>query len=146
MLPVGPTNAAPGRTTSMLGLMQQQPLMIASIIKHAARHHGATEVVAKLTDGSIHRYTYAAAERRARRLVRVLEGLGVRPGDRVATLGWNDHRHFEIYYAVSGMGAIVHTVNPRLAPDDIAYIIGHAEDAVVFADPSFAPLVGAVAP
>jgi len=130
----------------MLGLMQQAPLMIASIIKHAARHHGGTEVVAKLTDGSIHRYTYAEAERRARRLVRVIEGLGVRAGDRVATLGWNDHRHFEIYYAVSGMGAIVHTVNPRLAPDDIAYIIGHAEDAVLFADPSFAPLVAAIAP
>jgi acyl-CoA synthetase (AMP-forming)/AMP-acid ligase II len=130
----------------MLGLMQQQPLMIASIIKHAARHHGTTEVVAKLTDGSIHRYTYAEAERRARRLVRVLEQLGVQPGDRVATLAWNDHRHFEIYYAVSGMGAIVHTVNPRLAPDDVVYILNHAEDRVLFADPSFAPLVGAVAP
>ena len=130
----------------MLGLMQQQPLMIASIIKHAARHHGATEVVARLTDGSIYRYTYAEAERRARRLVRVLEHLGVQPGDRVATLAWNDHRHVEIYYAVSGMGAIVHTVNPRLAPDDIVYIINHAEDRVLFADPSFAPLVGAIAP
>jgi len=130
----------------MLGLMQQQPLMIASIIKHAARHHGATEVVAKLTDGRIHRYTYADAEQRARRLVRALEQLGVRPGDRVATLAWNDHRHFEIYYAVSGMGAIVHTVNPRLAPEDIVYIIGHAEDAVLFADPAFAPLVAAIVP
>lgn len=130
----------------MLGLMQQQPLMIASIITHAARHHGATEVVAKLTDGRIHRYTYADAERRARRLVRALEALGVQPGDRAATLAWNDHRHVEIYYAVSGMGAIVHTVNPRLAPEDIVYIINHAEDRVLFADPSFAKLVGAIAP
>src|SRR5690242_956801 len=106
----------------MLGLMQQPPLMISSIIKHAVRHHGGTEIVAKLSDGRIHRYTYAGAERRARRLVRALQQLGVEPGDRLATLAWNDHRHFEIYYAVSGMGAIVHTVNPRLAPDDIIYI------------------------
>jgi 3-(methylthio)propionyl---CoA ligase len=129
----------------MLGLMQRQPLMVASIIRHAARHHGAAEVVAKLTDGTVHRYTYAEAEQRARRLVRVLERLGVGFGDRVATLAWNDHRHFEIYYAVSGMGGIVHTVNPRLSPDDIVYIIDHAGDAVLFVDPSFAPLVAVIA-
>ena len=129
----------------MLGLMQPKPLLISSLIVHAARHHATTEVVSKTVEGSIHRYTYADVERRARQLVRALQGLGVRAGDRVATLAWNGHRHLEVYYAAAGMGAVCHTVNPRLHPDDVAYIIQHAADAVVFADTSFAPLLAEIA-
>ena len=96
----------------MLGLMQQHPLLLSSIITHAARHHAEAEVVSKLPDGSLHRTTYAVVERRSRCLARVLQGLGVRMGDRVATLAWNGYRHLELYYAISGMGAVCHTVNP----------------------------------
>src|SRR5215213_961337 len=130
----------------MLGLMQQHPLLLSSIITHAARHHGEAEVVSKLPDGALHRTTYAAVERRSRRLARVLQRLGVRMGDRVATLAWNGHRHLELYYAVSGMGAVCHTVNPRLAPEDIVYIMNDAADGVLFADLSFAALAKALAP
>jgi acyl-CoA synthetase (AMP-forming)/AMP-acid ligase II len=130
----------------MEALMQRQPLLISSLLTHAARHHAEAEVVSKTAEGAIHRYTYAAAERRARRLARVLQDLGVRPGDRVATLAWNDLRHFELYYAVSGMQAICHTINPRLFPEDIAYIVNHAGDRLLFADASFAPLISAIAP
>ncbi len=130
----------------MLGLMQDHPLMISSIIRHAARHHASAEIVSKTTEGALHRTTYAATEARARRLARVLQGLGIRPEDRVATLAWNGYRHLELYYAVSGMQAICHTLNPRLAPADLAYIINHAGDALLFADTTFAPLVQAIAP
>ncbi len=130
----------------MLGLMQQQPLLVSSFIRHAARNHGSVEVVSRLGDDTIHRTDYATVERRARRLVRVLQRLGVKPGDRVATLAWNSHRHLELYYAVSGMGAVCHTLNPRLALDDINYIVNHAEDVALFADASFADLVASLAP
>ncbi|MSP04859.1 MAG: long-chain-fatty-acid--CoA ligase [Acetobacteraceae bacterium] len=130
----------------MLGLMQQQPMMISSLLTHAARHHSTAEIVSKTTEGPIHRYTYPAAEARARRLVRVLQRLGVREQDRVGTLAWNGFRHFEIYYATSGMSAIVHTINPRLHPDDITYIINHAGDQVIFADTSFVTLLTQIAP
>lgn len=130
----------------MLGLMQQQPLMISSIIKHAARHHSDAEIVSKTVEGAIHRYTYADAERAARRLARAMQGLGVRPGDRVATLAWNGYRHFEIYYATSGSQAICHTVNPRLHQDDIIYILNHAGSCLLFSDTSFAPLIATIAP
>src|SRR5690348_1329678 len=130
----------------MLGLMQTQPLLISSIIRHAARHYGAAEVVSVLGDGPPHRTTYAEVERRARRLARVLEGLGVRPGERVATLAWNTCRHLELFYAISGAGAVCHTVNPRLAHDDIAYIMTHAADSVLFAEASFVELVEVIAP
>ncbi len=129
----------------MLGLMQPKRLLISSLIGHAARHHPTTEVVSKTVEGAIHRYTYADAERRSRRLVRGLMALGIAAGDRVGTLAWNGHRHLEIYYAASGMGAVCHTINPRLHPDDIAYIIDHAQDGVLFADTSFAPLVAGIA-
>jgi acyl-CoA synthetase (AMP-forming)/AMP-acid ligase II len=130
----------------MLGLMQQRPLLVSSFIRHAARNHGAVEVVSRLSGDTIHRTNYAEVEQRSRRLARVLQRLGVRQGDRVATLAWNSHRHLELYYAVSGMGAVCHTVNPRLALDDIAYIVNHAEDVVLFSDTSFAGLVAALAP
>jgi len=130
----------------VLGQMQCQPLLISSIIRYAARHHGRTEVVSKLADGSLHRSNYGEVERRSRRLAQALGKLGVKLGDRVATLAMNGHRHLECYYGISGMGAVCHTINPRLATDDIAYIINHAEDVVLFADPFFAATLAAVAP
>jgi fatty-acyl-CoA synthase len=129
----------------MLGLMQQQPLLISSLLIHAARHHGNADVVSATGQTTTHRSTWATTESRARQLVRVLQGLGIEAQDRVGTLAWNDLRHLEIYYATSGMQAICHTINPRLAPDDIAYIINHAGDSVLFVDPGFAPLIGAIA-
>ncbi len=130
----------------MQGLMQQQPLLVSSIIRHAARHHGTGEVVSQMSANERHRTTYAALERRARRLARVLLGLGVCPGDRVGTLAWNTYQHVELFYAISGMGAVCHTVNPRLARQDIEYIISHAGDCVLFADASFAGLIESIAP
>ncbi len=129
----------------MLGLMQAQPLLISSIIQHAARHHGTGEIVSKTVEGALHRTTYSAIEPRCRRAARMLQRLGVQGGDRVATLAWNGYRHFELYYGISGMGAICHTINPRLSPADITYIINHASDVVLFLDTTFAPLIAAVA-
>ena len=131
----------------MHGLMMDVPLLISELIRHADRHHGATEIVSKtVEDGAIHRYTYREAHARARRLANALRRLGVNPADRVATLAWNGYRHFEIYYAVAGSGAVIHTINPRLFPEQIAYIANHAEDKVVFFDLSFAPLIEKLAP
>jgi fatty-acyl-CoA synthase len=122
------------------GLIMDMPLMISSAIQHAAAFHGGTEVVARGVDGSIHRYTYAEAHRRMKRLANALGRLGVRAGDRIGTLGWNTHRHFELFYGVSGSGAVLHPVNPRLHADQIAYIVNHAEDAWLFVDAGTLPL------
>ncbi|HEX3952818.1 MAG TPA: AMP-binding protein, partial [Stellaceae bacterium] len=130
----------------MRGLMLEQPLLIPMLIKHAARFHGTVEIAARLADGSLHRYTYADAERRARRLAKSLARLGIEPGDRVATLAWNTHRHFELYYAVSGMGAVCHTINPRLFDEQIVYIVNHAQDRLIFLETSFIPLVQRLRP
>jgi fatty-acyl-CoA synthase len=105
--------------TPIEGLMQRQPLLLSTIIRHAARHHPDGEVVALVSPAQTDRSNYAQIERRSRRLARVLERLGVRFGNLVATLAWNNDRHRELYYAVSGMGAVCHAVNPRLAPDDV---------------------------
>jgi acyl-CoA synthetase (AMP-forming)/AMP-acid ligase II len=129
----------------VLGLMQSQGLMISSILTHAARHHGASEVVSRTHENTTHRYTWADVERRSRRLVKVLLAHGIERQDRVGTLAWNGYRHLEVYYASSGMEAIVHTINPRLHPDDIAYIINHAGDKILFVDLSFAPLISLIA-
>jgi acyl-CoA synthetase (AMP-forming)/AMP-acid ligase II len=130
----------------MLGLMQTQPLLISSIIAHAARHHQRAEVVSRMIDGSLHRTDYPTIERRARKLAAALQSLGVERHDRVATLAWNGFRHLELYYGVSGMGSVVHTVNPRLAPDDIAWIIRDAGSVVLFAELSFIGLLETIAP
>ena len=106
----------------MLGLMQTQGLMISSILTHAARHHASAEVISRTHENTTHRYTWRDVEARSRRLVRVLQKLGVGAGDRVGTLAWNGYRHLEVYYAAPGMEAICHTINPRLHPDDVAYI------------------------
>jgi fatty-acyl-CoA synthase len=125
----------------MHGLMMQTQLLISSLIRNADAIHGTTEIVTRTVEGPIHRYTYRDAHRRARKLANALGTLGVRPGDRCGTLAWNTHRHFEIYYATSGIGAVCHTVNPRLFPAQIAYIVNHAEDAVLFVDLTFVPLL-----
>jgi len=130
----------------MQGLMMDMPLLISSMLQHADRHHGETEIVSKNVDGSVHRYTYRQAHARARRLANALEALGVQGHDRIATLAWNGFRHFEIYYAVAGSGAVIHTINPRLFPEQIAYIANHAEDKYVFFDLTFAPLIEKLAP
>ena len=129
----------------MLGQMMQQPLLISSFIVHAERHHADQEVVSRRVEGDIHRTTYKAIAARARRMAKALAGLGVQPGDRVATLAWNGYRHMELYFAVSGSGAVLHTLNPRLHPDQVTYIADHAEDQVLFFDMTFLPLVQAVA-
>ncbi len=130
----------------MHGLMMDMPLLISGLLQHADRHHGDTEIVSKTVDGSVHRYTYRDAHARARKLAGALQRLGVQPGERIATLAWNSYRHFEIYYAVAGSGAVIHTINPRLFPDQITYIANHAEDRYVFFDLSFAPLLEKLAP
>lgn len=130
----------------MLGLMQNKPLLISSLIRHADAYHGDTEIVSRETHGGIFRYTYRDAHTRARRLARALIALGVKAGDRLASLAWNNHRHFELYYGISGMGAVLNTVNPRLFPEQISFILNHAEDRYVFFDASFAPLVEGLAP
>ena len=130
----------------MHGQMQNLPLLISSLIRHADRNHADTEIVSRETTGGIHRYTYRDAHRRSRQLARALISLGIKPADRVATLAWNNYRHFELYYGVSGMGAILNTVNPRLFPEQIAYILNHADDGFVFFDLTFLKLVEGVAP
>jgi fatty-acyl-CoA synthase len=130
----------------LMGQMMQMPLTISSLIRHAARHAPDVEIVSKRCEGDLHRTTWAALERRARRLARALEGLGVAQGDRVATLAWNGYRHVEIYYGASGSGRVCHTINPRLFPDQIAWIANDAEDTVLCFDLGFLPLVEKLAP
>ncbi|HEX5766611.1 MAG TPA: AMP-binding protein, partial [Burkholderiales bacterium] len=130
----------------MHGLMMDQQLLISDLIRHADRHHGSTDIVSKTVEGGIHRYTYREAHARIRRLANALKRLGVGMHDRVATLAWNGFRHFEVYYAVAGSGAVIHTINPRLFPDQVGYIANHAEDKVVFYDTTFAPLIEKLRP
>jgi fatty-acyl-CoA synthase len=129
----------------MRGLMMDRPLLIASLIDYAAGYHGDTEIVSSLVEGGTHRYTYADAAERAKRLAQALGRLGVEEGDRVATLAWNGHRHLELYFGISGIGAVCHTVNPRLFHEQILYILNHAEDRLLFLDLTFLPLVEALA-
>ncbi len=125
----------------MFGMMMDYPLLISSLIEHAARFHGDTEIVSREADRSLHRYNFAAAHDRARQVAKALLKLGIRPGDRVATMAWNTHRHFELYYGISGIGAVMHTINPRLFHDQIRYMANHAEDRVLFLDLSFVSAV-----
>lgn len=125
----------------MRGLMMDKPLMISHIIKYAEATFPDQEIVSRTAEGLLHRYTYRDAARRSRQLANVLRSLDVKMGDRIATVAWNTYRHFEIYYATSGIGAICHTINPRLPVDQFAYIINHAEDRYVFLDVTFVPLL-----
>jgi 3-(methylthio)propionyl---CoA ligase len=126
--------------------MQAAPLLISSLIEHASANHADTEIVSRTVEGTIHRYNYRDANRRAKRLANALKHLKVKAGDRIATLAWNGYRHYELYFAISGMGAIIHTVNPRLFPEQITWIINHAKDGVLFFDTTFAPLIEKLAP
>ena len=128
------------------GLMMQMPLLISSLIEHADRHHGDVEIVSRRVEGDVHRTNYRGLHRRARQMANALEGLGIARGERVATLGWNGYRHMELYFAVSGAGSVLHTINPRLHPEQIAWIVNHAEDRALFFDLTFLPLVEAIAP
>jgi len=128
----------------MLGLMQSQPLLISSLIDHAERHHGNAEIVSRRVEGDIHRYTWRDVARRSRQVAHALDGMQLVFSDRVATLAWNGYRHLELYFGVSGSGRVLHTINPRLHPDQIAWIANHAEDQVLCFDLSFLPLVQAV--
>ncbi|WP_097460593.1 long-chain-fatty-acid--CoA ligase [Mangrovitalea sediminis] len=125
----------------MLGQMMQQPLLISAQIAHAARYHHDTEIVSVETSGGKHRTTYGEVERRSRKLASALLDLGLEAGDRVATLAWNNYRHLEIYFGVSGAGLVCHTINPRLFADQLVYIINHAQDRVLFVDKTFLPIV-----
>ncbi|WP_082584445.1 3-(methylthio)propionyl-CoA ligase [Noviherbaspirillum sp. Root189] len=128
-----------------MGQMMNQPMLISSIIQHADRHFGRKEIVSRRVEGDIHRYTYRDCHKRARQMANALGNLGVAMGDRVATLAWNGYRHLELYYAISGSGAVIHTINPRLHPEQIAYIANHAEDTYVFFDLTFLHLVETLA-
>ena len=117
--------------------MQNQPLLLSSLLRHADRFHSDTEIVSRTVEGSIHRYTYRDAARRTRQLASALQRWGVEHSDRVATMAWNNYRHFEIEHGVTGMGAIWHAINPRLIPAQLIYIANHAEDKVLFFESSF---------
>jgi acyl-CoA synthetase (AMP-forming)/AMP-acid ligase II len=125
----------------MDGLMMDRPLLVSTLIEHAATYHGDTEIVSRTVEGAIHRTTYAETEWRAKKLANALRRLGVGAGDRVATLAWNGYRHFELYFGISGIGAVCHTINPRLFHEQIEYIVNHAEDRLLFLDLTFLPLV-----
>ena len=125
----------------MLGLMMDTPLLISSLMNHAEKNFPEQEIISVASGDPNHRYTFKDAFKRTRQLANGLQKLGIQHGDRVGTLAWNDHRHFELYYAVSCSGSICHTVNPRLFPEQLVYIINHAEDRVIFCDPMFVPLL-----
>ena len=130
----------------MRGLMMDMQLLISSLLRSASEKDGDAEIVTRTVEGPLHRYTYAEAHARAKRLAQALTRLGVNEGDRVGTLAWNTFRHYECYFGIAGMGAVCHTINPRLHPGQIAYIVNHAEDAVLLADLSFVPLLAQILP
>jgi len=130
----------------MHGLMQDRPLLISSLVEHAATFHPDAEIVSRLPEGHVHRTNWKGLCLQARQVANAMQALGVKQGDRVGTLAWNSYRHLALYYGVSGCGAVLHTVNPRLFPEQIDYIINHAEDQVLFFDITFAPLVAQLVP
>ena len=129
----------------MLGLMMDTPLLISDLLRYASVYHHDTEIVTRTIEGPIHRYTYADAHGRSLKVAQALSRLGIGLGDRVATMAWNTARHFELYFGISGLGAVCHTLNPRLFADQLIYIVNHAEDRVIFVDLSFVPVLEAVA-
>ena len=139
-------DAAEKKGISMLGLMQDWPLLVHKIIDHAAINHGDREVVSRSVEGPIHRTNYREIAVRARKVAEALDRYGIKEGDRVATLAWNTWRHIETWYGITGVGAIYHTLNPRLFPEQIVYIANHAEDRAIFFDITFASLVEQIAP
>src|SRR3954468_10748973 len=131
---------------ALMGRMMAEPLLISSLLKHAERHLGETEIVSKRVEGDLHRSNWRELARRSRQAAQAFARLGCEPGDRVATLAWNGHRHMEIYYGSSGSALVCHTINPRLFPEQIAWIANDAQDRVLCFDATFLPLVEKVAP
>ncbi|WP_077037434.1 3-(methylthio)propionyl-CoA ligase [Pelomonas sp. KK5] len=129
----------------MNGLMMQRALLVSSLLVHAERHHGGQQVVSRRVEGDVHRYSFREMAARSRRVANVMDALGIGPEARVGTLAWNGYRHLELYYGVSGAGRVLHTLNPRLHPDQMAWIADHAEDEALFFDLSFLPQVEAIA-
>ena len=127
------------------GLMMERPLLLSGVIEHAAMQFGDVEIVSRETHGALHRYSYAECAARSRKLANALRALGLVQGSVVGSIAWNNHRHLEAYYAVSGSGMVMHTCNPRLHPQQLIYIINHAQDAVMLFDATFAPLVKGIA-
>src|ERR1700737_312491 len=127
------------------GLMMERPLLLSGIIEHAAAQFGRTQIVSRETHGPVFRYTFAECAARAARLAYALRHLELAAGSVVGSLAWNNHRHLEAYYAVSGSGMVMHTCNPRLHPEQLIYIINHAEDRVLLFDATFAALIGGIA-
>jgi acyl-CoA synthetase (AMP-forming)/AMP-acid ligase II len=125
----------------MQGLMQDKPLLISSLLEHAERFHPEAEIISRTVEGPVHRTNWRQLGERSRRLAAVLASQGVGKGTMVATLAWNTHRHLELYFAVMGLGAVLHTINPRLSAEHLEYVVGHAEDEIMFFDMTFAPLV-----
>jgi fatty-acyl-CoA synthase len=130
----------------MLGLMQEWPLLTNKIVDHAARQHGGREIVSRSVEGPIVRTTYRELRARALKVAARLRADGFQPGDRIATMAWNTARHLEAWYGINGMGGVYHTLNPRLFPEQIAWIMNHAQDACLFVDLTFLPLVEKIAP
>ncbi len=127
------------------GLMMERPLLVSGIIEHGAAQFGDVEIVSRETHGPLFRYSYAQCATRARKLANALAALGLQAGDVVASIAWNNHRHMEAYYGVSGSGMVMHTCNPRLQAQQLIYIINHAEDQVILFDATFAPLIKGIA-
>lgn len=130
----------------MRGLMMDRPLLITEILRHAVLNHRSTEIVTRTVEGPIHRYTVEDSAKRIAQLAHALSDAGVKMGDRIGVIGWNTYRQFEMYYAVAGIGAVLHTINPRLGPENAGYVINHAEDDYIFYDTTFTPLVSALKP
>ncbi|HUO78632.1 MAG TPA: long-chain fatty acid--CoA ligase [Steroidobacteraceae bacterium] len=128
------------------GLQMDVPLLVSALLEHAATYHADTAIVARTIEGEVHRTSYGEAGLRARRLAQALARLGIAPGDRVGSLAWNTHRHFEMFYGVSGLGAVLHTVNPRLHAEQLVYIINHAGDRLLFVDGATLPVAEQLAP
>jgi len=131
---------------TLLGNMIQEPLLLPRLLDHAARQHSRVQIVSQRTEGDIHRYTWLDCQRRSKQLAQALRAHAVQPGDRVATLAWNGYRHLELYYGIAGMGAVCHTINPRLFVEQIVFIINHADDQYVFFDRTFASLIAQIVP
>ncbi len=130
----------------MLGGMQDWPLLVWKFIDHAAQNHGSREIVSLTCEGTEHRSNWREVRERSLKVAQALTKLGMKQGDRAGTLAWNTHRHIECWYGISGMGAVAHTVNPRLFEDQIVYIVNHAADRVLFADISFIDMIETIAP
>lgn len=128
----------------MQGMMMHRPLSIISILEYAAEAHAGSGIVTLETHGEVTRQSYGETYQRVGQLAHALRAMGIDPGDRVATLAWNNRRHFELYYAISGIGGICHTINPRLSAEQMIYIVNHAEDKVVFVDATFLPILAAL--